>query len=145
MKCSCPFKPCQARSRSDKIAESISVCPFRLAASAPKDVERRSALRSLTTVTGTKALRCEQLQCYHCFNPSSCCRISGQNRPLRHRDGAARHWLANIWLSNGCNGITCSCRAGNEERLTHRSRSLLRRERNKQDLPQLANKWGSNV
>lgn len=41
VKWSCPFKPCQTRSRSDKIAGSISACPFRLAATAPKDVERR--------------------------------------------------------------------------------------------------------
>lgn len=74
VKWSCPFKPCQDRSRSDKIAGSISACPFRLAATAPKDVERRSAPRTLKTINGTKALRCEKLQCYHCFNPRLCCR-----------------------------------------------------------------------
>ncbi|TNN36413.1 hypothetical protein EYF80_053427 [Liparis tanakae] len=34
-------------SRSDKIATSISAGPFRLAATAPKDAERRSELRAL--------------------------------------------------------------------------------------------------
>lgn len=91
VKWSCPFKPCQTRSRSDKIAGSISACPFRLAATAPKDVERRSALRTLKTVNGTKALRCEKLQCYHCFNPGSAAAQSKWNRPSCQRDSVAQH------------------------------------------------------